>query len=116
MVGVQMSESRSLFDLTGKIALVTGASRGLGQVFGRALARAGADLAITSRTLESLEPFRQEIEGLGRRAVPVELDVRSYESIQEGIDRVFAAYEKVDILVNNAGCNVRKPAVEITWD
>ena len=56
------------FDLSGKMAIVTGASRGLGQYFGRALARAGADLIITARNLASLEGFRGEIEGLGRRA------------------------------------------------
>jgi gluconate 5-dehydrogenase len=106
----------SLFDLSGKVALVTGASRGLGQVFGRALARAGADLAITSRTRESLLPFQAEIEALGRRAVPLKLDLRSQESIQEAVGQARAAFGKIDILVNNAGCNVRKPSVEITWD
>jgi NAD(P)-dependent dehydrogenase (short-subunit alcohol dehydrogenase family) len=106
----------SLFDLTGKAALVTGASRGLGQYFGRALARAGADLVITSRNRDALAPFQAEIEALGRRAAPVALDVRDYESIQAGVEEALAAYGKIDILVNNAGCNVRKPAVEITWD
>jgi NAD(P)-dependent dehydrogenase (short-subunit alcohol dehydrogenase family) len=106
----------SKFDLTGKVAMVTGTSRGLGQVFGRALAQAGADLVITSREREALRPFQEEIEVLGRRAVPVALDVRSYESIQQGVDAAYAAFENIDILVNNAGCNVRKPAVEITWD
>ncbi len=80
------------FDLSGKAAIVTGTSRGLGQYFGRALARAGADLVITSRDAAGLADFRLEIEQLGRRAVPL------------------------DILVNNAGCNVRKPALNVTWD
>jgi NAD(P)-dependent dehydrogenase (short-subunit alcohol dehydrogenase family) len=105
-----------LFDLSGKVAIVTGASRGLGQYFGRALARAGADLVITSRTLGSLEGFQREVEGLGRRAVPLELDVRDYDSIQRMAEAAHQACGKIDILVNNAGCNVRKPAVEITWD
>src|SRR6266404_4183705 len=74
--------SATPFDLTGKVALVTGTSRGLGQSFARALAKAGADLIITSRDAESLTPFQKEIE----------------------------------VLVNNAGCNVRKPAVDVTWD
>ena len=107
------------FDLTGKVAIVTGTSRGLGQYMARALARAGADLVITSRTLESLSPFRQEIEALGRRAVPLELDVRDHDSIQRTAAGAMEAYGKIDILVNNAGCNVRKPAVEVTpedWD
>lgn len=106
----------SPFDLTGKIAIVTGASRGLGQYFGRALARAGADLAISSRDLESLRPFQQEIEAMGRRALALQLDVRDYHSIQHMVSAVHAAYGKIDILVNNAGCNVRKPALEVTWD
>src|SRR5574340_870142 len=106
----------SLFDLTGKVAVVTGTSRGLGQYLGRALARAGADLVITSRNLGSLADFQKEVEGLGRRAVPLELDVRSHESIQRLVEAAHQAYGKIDILVNNAGCNVRKPAVEITWD
>jgi len=105
-----------LFDLSGKVAVVTGASRGLGQYFGRALARAGADLVITSRRLEALRKFQQEIEALGRRALPLALEVRDYESIQQMVEAAYAHYGKIDILVNNAGCNVRKPALDITWD
>lgn len=105
-----------LFDLTGKVAIVTGASRGLGQYFGRALARVGADLVITSRNQDSLKPFQQEVETLGRRAVPLALDVRDYDSIQRMVEDACAAYGKIDILVNNAGCNVRKPALQVTWD
>lgn len=104
------------FDLTGKVALITGASRGLGQYLGRALARAGADLAITSRNAESLAPFQREIEALGRRAFPVALDVRDHGSIERAVARVHKHYGQIDILVNNAGCNVRKPALDITWD
>ena len=106
----------SSFDLTGKVAIVTGASRGLGQTFARALARAGADLVITSRSLDSLAPFRAEIESIGRRAVPLELDVRSEESIRRMVSEAAKAYPRLDILVNNAGCNVRKRAVDVTWD
>jgi len=105
-----------LFDLTGRVAMVTGASRGLGQYMGRALARAGADLVITSRKITDLEPFRVEVESLSRNALPVELDVRNYESIQRAVAAAVAHYGKIDILVNNAGLNVRKPALDITWD
>ena len=73
--------SHNFFDLSGQVALVTGTSRGLGQYLGRALARAGADLIITSRSVEALEEFQAEIEALGRRAVPVALDVRDEKSI-----------------------------------
>ena len=104
------------FDLTGKVAVVTGTSRGLGQYMARALARAGADIVMTSRTRASLEAFRAEIEGLGRRAMPLELDVRDYNSIQRMAADAVAAFGRIDILVNNAGCNVRKPAVEVSWD
>jgi NAD(P)-dependent dehydrogenase (short-subunit alcohol dehydrogenase family) len=98
------------------VALITGTSRGLGQYMGRALARAGADLVITSRHLDSLKPFQQEVESLGRKAFPVELDVRNYDSIQRMTKTALDHYGKIDILVNNAGLNVRKPAVELTWD
>jgi NAD(P)-dependent dehydrogenase (short-subunit alcohol dehydrogenase family) len=106
----------NFFDLTGRIAIVTGASRGLGQYFGRALARAGADLIITARKKDDCDEFVKEIEAIGQKAVPLELDVRDYDSIQKFADDAQAAYGKIDILVNNAGCNVRKPAVDITWD
>ena len=108
--------SENCCDLTGKVAIVTGASRGLGQYFARALARAGADLVITSRRVESLAPFRSEVEALGRRALPLELDVTVYESIQAMVKAAHDHYGKIDILVNNAGCNVRKPAAEVSWE
>jgi NAD(P)-dependent dehydrogenase (short-subunit alcohol dehydrogenase family) len=106
----------SAFDLTGRVALITGTSRGLGQYFARALARAGADLIITSRDPDTLKPFQAEIESLGRKALPLGLDVREYDSIQAMVQAAIAHYGKIDILVNNAGCNVRKPALDVTWD
>ena len=108
--------SSTLFDLTGRVAIVTGASRGLGLTFARALARAGADVAITSRTRASLEPVVAEIEALGRRVVALELDVRDERSIRRMADAVHEACGRIDILVNNAGCNVRKRAADVTWD
>jgi NAD(P)-dependent dehydrogenase (short-subunit alcohol dehydrogenase family) len=108
--------TENLFDLTGKVAVVTGASRGLGQYLGRALARAGADLVITSRKLQDLKPFQAEIEGLGHQALPLELDLRDAASIRAAADAAASHFGKIDILVNNAGCNVRKPALDVTWD
>ncbi|HEX4652220.1 MAG TPA: glucose 1-dehydrogenase [Granulicella sp.] len=105
-----------LFDLTGQVALVTGTSRGLGQYFARALANAGADLILTSRRKDDLLPFVAEIEALGRRAVPLALDVRDQQSIADMAKAAEASYGRIDILVNNAGCNVRKPALDVTWD
>jgi NAD(P)-dependent dehydrogenase (short-subunit alcohol dehydrogenase family) len=105
-----------LFDLTGQVAIVTGTSRGLGQYFARALARAGADLVLTSRHRETLADFEAEIRAMGRRTVSLELDVRDHSSIQNMAKEAEAAFGQIHILINNAGCNVRKPAFEITWD
>ena len=105
-----------IFDLSGQVAVVTGTSRGLGQYFARALARAGADLILTSRKRETLASFEEEIHALGRRSVALELDVRDHASIQNFAREAEAAFGKIHILVNNAGCNIRKPALEITWD
>jgi gluconate 5-dehydrogenase len=104
-----------LFDLTGQVAIVTGTSRGLGQYFAKALAKAGADLVITSRDPETLKPFADEIAQLGKRAVPLALDVCNVDSI-EAMAAAEKAYGKIDILVNNAGMNIRKPALEVQWD
>lgn len=108
--------SNANFDLHGKVAIVTGASRGLGQYFSRALAEAGADLVITSRSRDSLDDFAAEIEALGRKVLPIALDVRDHESIRSMVNASFEHFGKIDILVNNAGCNIRKPALEISWD
>ena len=104
------------FDLGGQVAIVTGTSRGLGQYLARALAKAGADLVLTSRSRDRLLPFEAEIKALGRRAISLELDVRELESIQRMAAGAEAAFGHVDILVNNAGCNIRKPALDVTWD
>jgi NAD(P)-dependent dehydrogenase (short-subunit alcohol dehydrogenase family) len=105
-----------LFDLTGRVAIVTGTSRGLGQGFARALARAGADLVLTSRHRASLTTFEGEIQSLGRRALSFELDVRDHASIEQMVASAEDAFGHLDILVNNAGCNIRKPAIDVTWD
>jgi len=105
-----------LFDLAGQVAIVTGASRGLGQYFARALANAGADLILTSRSRDSLQTFESEIKDLGRRAVSLELDVRDQASIERMAATAQRAFGHIEILVNNAGCNVRKPALDVTWE
>ena len=105
-----------LFDLTGQVAIVTGTSRGLGQYFARALANARADLVLTSRKRDSLSAFEVEIQSLGRRSVSLELDVRNQDSIRQMAAAAHNAFGRIDILVNNAGCNVRKPALDVTWD
>lgn len=108
--------SLDLFNLSGKVAIITGASRGLGQYLARALALAGADVVITSRNVESLKEFTQEIEVLGRKVLPLPLDVREHQSIQDMADAAYDHFGRIDILVNNAGCNVRKPAVDVDWE
>jgi NAD(P)-dependent dehydrogenase (short-subunit alcohol dehydrogenase family) len=108
--------SSNLFDLSGRTAIVTGASRGLGQQFARALAKAGSDLVLTSRHRDHLLAFEAEIQALGRRAVSVELDVRNAESIARMATAAEQAFGHIDILINNAGMNIRKPALEVTWE
>jgi gluconate 5-dehydrogenase len=108
--------TKGLFDLAGRVAIVTGASRGLGQFMARALAKAGADLVLTSRNRDHLLSFEAEIKALGRRAVSLQLDVRNQASIEQFAKDAEAAFGHLDILVNNAGCNVRKPALDVTWD
>src|SRR5947208_5976610 len=104
------------FDLTRRVAIVTGASRGLGQTFARALARAGADLVVTARRAEALGEFQSEMEATGRRVLALELDVRDQASIARMAGAALAGAGRVDILVNNAGCNIRKPALDVTWE
>src|SRR5947199_5842058 len=108
--------NRELFDLSGQVAIVTGTSRGLGQYLARALAKSGADLVLTSRRLDSLLAFESESKAVGRRTVALELDVRNQQSIEEMVAKAVEAFGHIDILVNNAGCNVRKPALEVSWD
>ena len=108
--------NRELFDLSGQVAIVTGTSRGLGQYLARALAKSGADLVLTSRRRDSLLDFESEIKALGRRTVALELDVRDQQSIEEMVGNAVEAFGHIDILVNNAGCNVRKPALDVSWD
>ena len=108
--------SNELFDLSGQVAIVTGTSRGLGQHFARALAKAGADLVITSRDAKTLSKFEAEIKIMGRRVLSLELDVRNLQSIQNMVAAAEKFYGRLDILVNNAGCNIRKPALDVTWD
>ena len=96
--------------------MVTGASRGLGRAFAKALARAGADVVVTSRDTAALHETCAEIEALGRRAVSALLDVRDQASITRAVDHAHSALGAIDILINKAGCNVRKRALDVTWD
>ena len=108
--------SHNFFDLTGQVAIITGASRGLGQYFSRALGRAGAKLIITSRKAGDCDKFIEEVAVLGIEAHALTLDVRDQDSIAAFGPAAESVYGKVDILVNNAGCNIRKPALDVSWD
>ena len=105
----------NLFDLTGKVALVTGASSGLGVQFAKALARQGADVAICARRLEKLEAVKAEIEALGVKCFAYKFDVLDNNQIKEMVAAVENHFGKIDILVNNAGVGGASPA-EATSD
>jgi gluconate 5-dehydrogenase len=106
---------QDLFDLTGKVAIITGTSRGLGQYFARALAKAGADIVITSRKLSMLTEFEKEIESFGRKALSIQMDVLSQSDIEKMVHTTMKEYDKIDILVNNAGLNIRGQSTEFKW-
>ena len=91
------------FDLTGKVAVVTGASSGLGQQFARALSEQGCDVAILARRKERLEEFSKELKQNGQDCLPVSCDVTDEESIKNAVNAVVDHFGKIDILVNNAG-------------
>lgn len=104
------------YDLTGKVALVTGATSGLGRRFSLILAKAGAKVAITGRRVERLAELRAEIEALGGTAAAVELDVTDTASISASISETEKTLGPLDILVNNAGMNVQALPAEVTPD
>jgi NAD(P)-dependent dehydrogenase (short-subunit alcohol dehydrogenase family) len=98
------------FSLEGKVALVTGGSRGLGRQMVLAFAEAGADVVITSRKIESCEAVAKEVRDLGRRALPVACHVGRWPDIEQLIDTAYAEFGKVDVLVNNAGMSPLAPS------
>ncbi len=100
----------ALFDLTGKVALVTGGSRGLGREMVLAFAAAGADVIIASRKLDNCKALAEEIETNGRRALPVACHVGHWDECDELAERAYAHFGKVDILVNNAGMSPLAPS------
>jgi NAD(P)-dependent dehydrogenase (short-subunit alcohol dehydrogenase family) len=106
----------SLFDLTGKVAFVTGASRGLGRAMAAGLAQAGADLVVTSRTLSEVEAVARELGAAGRKALPLALEVTRAADVEAAVREAAAQMGRIDILVNNAGINIRKPVLELTED
>jgi NAD(P)-dependent dehydrogenase (short-subunit alcohol dehydrogenase family) len=102
------------FDLTGKIALVTGGSRGLGYQMVKAFAERGADCIIASRKLDNCEAVADEVRSLGRRALAIQLHAAKWPSIDAMIEQVYADWGRIDILVNNAGMGPAVPSHEVT--
>jgi len=104
------TDPAGLFGLTGKVALVTGGSRGLGREMVLAFASAGADVIIASRKLDNCKALAEEIEATGRRALPVACHVGHWNECDELADRAYEHFGKVDILVNNAGMSPLAPS------
>jgi len=108
-----------LFSLHNKIALVTGASSGLGRNFALTMAKAGADIIIGARRADKLELVAQEIAALGRKAYPIILDITVPDSINHAVATAIAQTKHIDILVNNAGNAIMKSSLELNeaeWD
>ena len=106
---------KNYFDLTGKVALVTGGSSGLGVQFAKALANQGADIAISARRIEKLNEIKKEIEEMGVRCLAVHCDVENTESITAMVETIKKEYGRIDILVNNAGTST-STATTLTTD
>ena len=106
--------------LAGKVALVTGGSRGLGRSIVLALADAGADVVVTSRKLDSCQAVAAEVEAKGRRALAVACHVGHWDEIETLVDRAYETFGRVDVLVNNAGMSPLYPdlasVTEDLWD
>ena len=100
----------NLFDLSGKVALVTGASSGLGIQFAKALARQGADVAIAARRVERLAQVKKDVEAMGVKCLAVKCDVGHTDEIVSMVGQVRDHFGKIDILVNNAGVSGLSPA------
>ena len=104
------------FDLVGKIALVTGAARGLGNAIAIALAQAGADVAVGLRDIHSDGGLARTIEALGRRVLPLQMDITRREEIQSAVDAAERQFGRIDILVNNAGIGPPNRVEDVTED
>jgi NAD(P)-dependent dehydrogenase (short-subunit alcohol dehydrogenase family) len=102
------------FDLSGQVALVTGAARGLGRAISLALANAGADVALGLRDRNTGSELINEIEAMGRRALPLQMDMVHLEQISSAIDEAVAHFGRLDILINNAGVAPGNPAEDFT--
>ena len=103
-----------LFDLTGKVILVTGGSRGLGYQMVKAFAERGADLIIASRKLDACEAVANEVRALGRRALAVACHVGKWSEVEGLVETAYAEFGRIDVLVNNAGMSPAVPSHEVS--
>jgi len=101
------------FDVAGQVALVTGAARGLGRAISLALANAGADIALGLRDVHSDSGLASEIRSLGRRALPLQMDVTQKDQVFRAVDDTVKEFARLDILVNNAGIAPENPAENV---
>jgi NAD(P)-dependent dehydrogenase (short-subunit alcohol dehydrogenase family) len=117
---MMVKSASELFDLSGKVALITGGSRGLGRQMTLAFARAGADIVVASRKIEACEAAAAEVEAIGRRALPYACHVGQWEQMDALVDAAYAHFGRVDVLVNNAGMSPLYPSLievsESLWD
>lgn len=105
--------------LKDKVALVTGGARGIGRAIAMTFAREGADIVVADINLEIAQKTASEIEGLGRKALALEMDVTDYQKVEEGVNKILDKFGKVDILVNNAGItkdNLLLRMSQAEWD
>ncbi|MFD6210453.1 SDR family NAD(P)-dependent oxidoreductase [Peribacillus sp. NPDC060253] len=112
-------EVNQLFNLSGKVAIITGASKGIGKDLAKLLAQAGANIALVARNKEQLEEAAHEIGQTGVNVLPVSFDLTKVEETANVMEGIYKHFGKIDILINNAGVNVAKPAEELTsqdWD
>lgn len=109
----------NIFNLTGKVALITGASSGIGKACAIALANQGAKVALAARRIDKLKELAASLSEKGREVLPIQIDVTKKEEITAGVSQVVATFGRLDILVNNAGIAEFTPFLEITeeaWD
>ena len=102
------------FDLSGRVALVTGAARGIGHAIALALANAGADVALGLRDAKTGGELAEKIRAMGRRALPLQMDITQLGQINSAVEQAVAHFGKIDILVNNAGLGPENPAEAVT--
>jgi NAD(P)-dependent dehydrogenase (short-subunit alcohol dehydrogenase family) len=105
---------KNLFDLTGKTALITGGSRGLGLEMARAFADAGADIIVASRKIDACERAAGEIRAKGRRALALAVHAGKWDQVERLVDQSYAEFERIDILVNNAGMSPEMASHEVS--